>query len=171
MIFLSSVLILFTLWYTAYPQLVTFDRYSCVESLYFCPAVPCISHTDFVILSGVLRRKAIINNSRHRNNSLLQYLSLLLIIHANDVNLNPGPTHNDTVHDRDYLCGTCDRLVDWEDRGVNCEIGIQQWMKPSTISTPTVMLYGPSLTWRETELCILVLTIGVMCPMGKAWNN
>ena len=120
MILLSSVLTLFRLCYTAYPQLVTFDRYSCVESLYFCPVVPCISHTDFAILSGVLRRKAIINNSRHRNNSLLQYLSLLLIIHANDVNLNPGPTHNDTVHDRDYLCGTCDRLVDWEDRGVKC---------------------------------------------------
>ena len=109
MILLSSLLTLFTLCYTAYPHLVTFDRYPCVESLYFCRVVPCISNTNFVILSGVLRRKAIINNSRHRNNSLLQYLSILLIIHANDVNLNPGPTHNDTVHDRGVKCETCNQ--------------------------------------------------------------
>lgn len=71
------------------------------------------------------------------NNSLVQYLSLLTIIHANDVNLNPGPTHNDTVHDRDYLCGTCDRLVDWEDRGVKYET-CDQWHHASCQSIHTL---------------------------------
>jgi uncharacterized CHY-type Zn-finger protein len=56
---------------------------------------------------------------------------------ANDVNLSPGPTHNDTVHDGDYLCGTCDILVDWEDTGVKCET-CDQWYHASCQSIHTL---------------------------------
>ena len=101
------MLILFTLCYTAYPQIVTFDRYSCVESLYFCPVVPCISHTDFAILSGVLRRKAIINNSRHRYHASCQRIHTLSYNQLEDTELKiswhcticNNPNYSSTVHD------------------------------------------------------------------------
>ena len=37
----------------------------------------------------------------------------------NDIHLNPGP-------EGDYLCGTRDKTVDWEDRGIICKT-FDQW--------------------------------------------
>jgi hypothetical protein len=128
---LSSVLLLASLCYAANPPLVRFDEcpWDESESLFFSPAVPCIAHTDFTILCGVLRRNVIVNNKNHTNSRLLLYLSLILITQANDINLNPGPA-SPTENDRDYLCGTCDTVVDWGDRGVMCET-CDQWYHAS----------------------------------------
>ncbi|CAC5424734.1 unnamed protein product [Mytilus coruscus] len=42
---------------------------------------------------------------------------------ANDVNPNPGPTHNDSTI---YPCGTCDQPVTWDDRAIRCDT-CDQW--------------------------------------------
>jgi hypothetical protein len=45
--------------------------------------------------------------------TFLVYLVILLLTNANDIHLNPGPRT-----EREYLCGTCDKTVNWEERGV-----------------------------------------------------
>jgi hypothetical protein len=47
---------------------------------------------------------------------------LVLLSTSNDKEINPGP-HNSS---RQYQCGTCDITVDWEDKGIICEI-CDQW--------------------------------------------
>ena len=39
------------------------------------------------------------------------YLILILLVNANDINPNPGPTHNDSTI---YPCGTFDQPVTWD---------------------------------------------------------
>ena len=50
--------------------------------------------------------------SRH-SRGLLQYLALVLIANANDIEVNPGPSV-----DRKYQCGTCDDTVNWSHKGI-----------------------------------------------------
>jgi hypothetical protein len=56
-------------------------------------------------------RPTAIENRTKGHTTLLAYLALLVLTNANDIHINPGP-------ERDYLCGTCDKTVDWEDRGM-----------------------------------------------------
>jgi hypothetical protein len=53
--------------------------------------------------------------------TFLVYLVILLLTNANDIHLNSGPRT-----EREYLCGTCDKTVSWEERGVICET-CDQW--------------------------------------------
>ena len=46
---------------------------------------------------------------------LLTFLSMILIAMANNVNPNPGPDSST------YPCGTCDKPVTWDDRGIVCD--------------------------------------------------
>ncbi|CAC5382057.1 unnamed protein product [Mytilus coruscus] len=50
--------------------------------------------------------------------SVTSYLLIILLANANDVNPNPGPTHNDSTI---YPCGTCDQPVTWDDRAIRCD--------------------------------------------------
>jgi hypothetical protein len=47
----------------------------------------------------------------------LTYLSMFLITLSNDININPGPSTSDSL----YPCGTCDKPVTWDDRGIVCD--------------------------------------------------
>lgn len=62
-----------------------------------------------------------------QSKGLLQYLALILLINANDIEINPGPPMNTTTNkDRQYLCGTCDESVNWSQKGIICET-CDQW--------------------------------------------
>jgi hypothetical protein len=52
----------------------------------------------------------------------LTYLSMFLITLSNDVNINPEPSTSDSL----YPCGTCDKPVTWDDRGIVCDT-CNQW--------------------------------------------
>ena len=52
----------------------------------------------------------------------LVLMTISLILQANDIELNPGPVNNSSI----YPCGTCDKAVTWEHRGVVCET-CDQW--------------------------------------------
>ncbi|CAC5364657.1 unnamed protein product [Mytilus coruscus] len=54
----------------------------------------------------------------------LTYLSMILILISNDVNLNPGPECSNTSGTV-YPCGTCDQPVTWQERGIVCDTCIQ----------------------------------------------
>ena len=85
----------------------------------FVKVVPCISYSHHLILNMLKGRPKAIENRTKSHTTLLAYLALLVLTNANDIHLNPGP-------ERDYLCGTCDKTVDWEDRGIICET-CDQW--------------------------------------------
>ena len=51
------------------------------------------------------------------------YLILILLANANDINPNPGPTHNDSTI---FPCGTCDQPVTWDNRAIRCDT-CDQW--------------------------------------------
>ncbi|CAC5417073.1 unnamed protein product [Mytilus coruscus] len=55
----------------------------------------------------------------------LTYLSMILILISNDVNLNPGPECSNTSGTL-YPCGTCDQPVTWQERGIVCDT-CNQW--------------------------------------------
>ena len=85
----------------------------------FVKVVPCISYSHHLILNMLKGRPKAIENRTNSHTTLLSYLALLILTNANDIHLNPGP-------ERDYLCGTCDKTVDWEDMGIICET-CDQW--------------------------------------------
>jgi hypothetical protein len=60
--------------------------------------------------------------------TFLVYLVILLLTNANDIHLNPGPRT-----EREYLCGTCDKTVNWEERGVICETCDQWYMSEEAL--------------------------------------
>ncbi|CAC5423879.1 unnamed protein product [Mytilus coruscus] len=74
----------------------------------------------------------------------LAYLSMLLIAVSNDINLNPGP--DTTV----FLCGTCDDLVTWEDKGIMCDT-CNQWYNTTcqSISSRTynILVEDGAIAW------------------------
>ena len=80
----------------------------------FVKVVPCISYSHHLILNMLKGRPTGIENRTKSHTTLLAYLALLVLTNANDIHINPGP-------ERDYLCGTCDKTVDWKDRGITCE--------------------------------------------------
>ena len=59
------------------------------------------------------------------NRAVMTYLALFLITISNDVCMNPGPV-SQSSSDSIYPCGTCDRPVTWEDRGIVCDT-CNQW--------------------------------------------
>ena len=59
------------------------------------------------------------------NRAVMTYLALFLITISNDVRMNPGPVSHSAT-DSIYPCGTCDRPVTWEDRGIVCDT-CNQW--------------------------------------------
>ena len=75
-------------------------------------------------LLGIVHRKTMLHETKYKGNLLL-YLSMILLSVSNDIELNPGPsgsTTNNTV----YPCGTCDKAVTWDDRGIVCDT-CNQW--------------------------------------------
>ena len=75
-------------------------------------------HESLHHCSHWLKNKIVMNQTRYEG-SLLLYLSMILLSASNDIELNPGPgglTSNTTT----YPCGTCDKPVTWEDRGIVC---------------------------------------------------
>ena len=70
----------------------------------------------------ILKRRQQIGKIQHDHyETFLVYLVILLLTNGNDIHLNPGPRA-----EREYLCGTCDKTVNWEERGVICET-CDQW--------------------------------------------
>ncbi|CAC5401893.1 unnamed protein product [Mytilus coruscus] len=47
---------------------------------------------------------------------------MILITISNDVNTNPGPSQSES----NYPCGTCEKPVNWDDRGIVCDT-CNQW--------------------------------------------
>ena len=72
----------------------------------------------------------------------LLYLSLLLLVNASDVELNPGP------RTPKYPCQICSRAVTWKQRGVACD-DCQQWYHADCMhmSTPAYMSLN-NVSWH-----------------------
>ncbi|CAC5418759.1 unnamed protein product [Mytilus coruscus] len=65
----------------------------------------------------------------------LIYISMILILISNDVNMNPGPECSNTSGTV-YPCGTCDQPVTWQERGIVCDT-CNQWYHVSCQSMQT----------------------------------
>ena len=65
----------------------------------------------------------------------LAYLSVILILISNDVNLHPGPGCSDT-NETVYPFGTCDQPVTWQERGIKYDT-CNQWYYTSCQSMQT----------------------------------
>jgi len=66
------------------------------------------------------------------------YLSMILLLALNDIGLNPGPSgliSNTTT----YPCGTCDKPVTWDDRGIVCDT-CNKWYHAHCQSSDTHLL-------------------------------
>ncbi len=69
----------------------------------------------------------------------LIYLSMMLILVSNDINLNPGPEPTTViVNDTIYPCGTCDKPVIDGERGIVCDT-CSQWYHTSCQSMDTAL--------------------------------
>ena len=80
---------------------------------------------DFQIIklfNQMTRRNHFIE-STVRTKGCLTYITILLMAISNDVQLNPGPTNNDSTI---YGCGTCNQPVTWDHRAVVCDT-CDQW--------------------------------------------
>jgi len=62
------------------------------------------------------------SEAKHQRLAALAYLAMFLITISNDININPGPSHIES----NYPCGTCDKPVSWDDRGIVCDT-CNQW--------------------------------------------
>ena len=54
----------------------------------------------------------------------LLYISAVLLMNANDVNLNPGPNNNNSTF---YPCGACKNAVNWNDQALMCD-NCETWL-------------------------------------------
>ncbi|CAC5422988.1 unnamed protein product [Mytilus coruscus] len=74
----------------------------------------------------------------------LAYLSLMLIITSNDIDLNPGP--ETTI----FPCGTCDEPVTWAEKGIMCDT-CNQWYHVSCQSmssrTYNILAEDSAIAW------------------------
>jgi hypothetical protein len=87
----------------------------------FARESPCFNEYHHLIVCILKRRQKIGKIQHDHYETFLVYLVILLLTNANDIHLNPGPRT-----EREYLCGTCDKTVNWEERGVICET-CDQW--------------------------------------------
>ena len=74
------------------------------------------------VFNQMTRRNHLIE-STVRTKGCLTYINILLMAISNDVQLNPGPTNNDSTI---YGCGTCTQPVTWDHRAVVCDT-CDQW--------------------------------------------
>ena len=61
--------------------------------------------------------------SNYQPKHFLACLMLTLLANSNDIQLNPGPQHNNSTI---YPCGTCDQPVTWDHRAIVCD-SCDQW--------------------------------------------
>ena len=81
-------------------------------------------HESLHQLLKLVKHKMVMIQTKYEG-SLLLYLSMILLLALNDIGLNPGPSgliSNTTT----YPCGTCDKPVTWEHRGIVCDT-CNQW--------------------------------------------
>ena len=94
-------------------------------------------HTPFseceLLMSNMLRNHQFLKSCH--NKGFMQYLILILLANANDIEINPGPTNIS----RQYQCGTCDETVDWEQKVSFVKLVISGTMPTVKMSTPSVM--------------------------------
>ena len=69
-------------------------------------------------LLTTVRQQRSARTKPYKCKSTLDYLILVLLSNVNDINSNPGPTHNDSTI---YPCGTCDQPVTWDHRAIRCD--------------------------------------------------
>ncbi|CAC5374842.1 unnamed protein product [Mytilus coruscus] len=75
-------------------------------------------------------------HTKHIRASTLAYLAMILITISNDVNMNPRPSQSES----NYPCGTCDKPVNWDGRGIVCDT-CNQWYHVSCQSmSPSLYL-------------------------------
>ena len=121
----ATTVLLFATIYSLKPTRLKVKR-STITNFTFIRSKPCVDN-ETLIIQALLRRKlrlsSILSKEPSYNTTSVLYLALLTITNANDVQVNPGP-------ERDYNCGTCDKIVDWEDRGIICET-CDQWYHAS----------------------------------------
>ncbi len=96
------------------------------------------TYIDHIIVLDIIHQKVINmygklkSPCKHTN----MYLSLMLILVANDVNLNPGPSACSENESTKYPCGTCDKTVGWSERGIVCDT-CNQWYHANCQSMTT----------------------------------
>jgi hypothetical protein len=82
----------------------------------FARESPCFNEYHHLIVCILKRRQKIGKIQHDHYETFLFCLVILLLTNANAIHLNSGPRT-----EREYLCGTCDKTVNWEERGVICE--------------------------------------------------
>ena len=72
------------------------------------------------------------------------YLTAITILLSNDIAQNPGQSvHTSQDSCTTYLCGTCDKAVNWSQRGIVCDT-CQQWFHVSCQSMTSSTYKGCS---------------------------
>ena len=81
-----------------------------VNSASFSTYRSCIAH-DMVtqFYDGI----TLTSEAKHQRLAALAYLAMFLITISNDINIS----HTES----NYRCGTCDKPVTWDDRGIVCD--------------------------------------------------
>jgi len=94
-------------------------------------------HESLHQLLKLVKHKMVMNQTKYEG-SLLLYLSMILLLASNDIELNPGPsglTSNTTT----YPYGTCDKPVTWDDRVIVCDT-CNQWYHTHCQSSDTHLI-------------------------------
>ncbi len=78
-------------------------------------------------IMSFFKRPLLSNHIRKADKSTLVYLTLVLLMNASDIELNPGPVDKTQQSDYStaYLCGSCKQPVSWDDKGIMCEACFQ----------------------------------------------